>query len=225
MGHALRASTSIGIAFYPDDASDAPTLMKSADAAMYAAKAVAATTSSSFSADLNAEALRFFQLEQKLRHAVGNRELVLYYQPQVDTSAHRVCALEALVRWQSRKSGLVPPAEFIPVAEETGLSSNWANGSCASLPAVARMARGRLARVPVAVNLPPGSSSSAILSPASAASSTKRPVARHARTRDHRIVPDAQRRRCPGAGPRAGGDGHPAGDRRFRHRLFQPLPT
>jgi len=94
--------------------------MKSADAAMYAAKSRGRNNFQFFSADLNAEALRFFQLEQKLRHAVGNRELVLYYQPQVDTSAHRVCALEALVRWQSPKSGLVPPAEFIPVAEETG---------------------------------------------------------------------------------------------------------
>ncbi|MFO1344942.1 MAG: EAL domain-containing protein [Rhodocyclaceae bacterium] len=154
MGHALRASTSIGIAFYPDDASDAPTLMKSADAAMYAAKSRGRNNFQFFSADLNAEALRFFQLEQKLRHAVGNRELVLYYQPQVDTSAHRVCALEALVRWQSPKSGLVPPAEFIPVAEETGLIvelGEWVlREACRQLR---EWHEAGWPRVPVAVNL------------------------------------------------------------------------
>ena len=154
MGHALRASTSIGIAFYPDDASDAPTLMKSADAAMYAAKSRGRNNFQFFSADLNAEALRFFQLEQKLRHAVGNRELVLYYQPQVDTSAHRVCALEALVRWQSPKSGLVPPAEFIPVAEETGLIvelGEWVlREACRQLR---EWHEAGWPRVPIAVNL------------------------------------------------------------------------
>ncbi|HNJ76160.1 MAG TPA: EAL domain-containing protein [Azospira sp.] len=154
MGHALRASTSIGIAFYPDDASDAPTLMKSADAAMYAAKSRGRNNFQFFSADLNAEALRFFQLEQKLRHAVGNRELVLYFQPQVDTSAHRVCALEALVRWQSPKAGLVPPAEFIPVAEETGLIvelGEWVlREACRQLR---EWHEAGWPRVPIAVNL------------------------------------------------------------------------
>ena len=121
MGHALRASTSIGIALFPDDATDAQSLMKSADAAMYTAKSRGRNNFQFFSADMNAAAMRFFHLEQKLRHAVENNELVLYFQPQVDTVAHRVCGLEALVRWQSPKAGLVPPAEFIPVAEETGL--------------------------------------------------------------------------------------------------------
>lgn len=121
MGHALRASTSIGIALFPDDATDAQALMKSADAAMYTAKSRGRNNFQFFSADMNAAAMRFFHLEQKLRHAVENNELVLYFQPQVDTVAHRVCGLEALVRWQSPKAGLVPPAEFIPVAEETGL--------------------------------------------------------------------------------------------------------
>ncbi len=154
MGHLLQASTSIGIALFPDDARDAPSLMKSADAAMYAAKGRGRNNFQFYSADLNAEAMRFFQLEQKLRHAVGNRELVLYYQPQVDTAAHRVCALEALVRWQNPKAGLVPPAEFIPVAEETGLILEL--GEWVLREACRQMREWHDAgwpRVPVAVNL------------------------------------------------------------------------
>jgi diguanylate cyclase (GGDEF)-like protein/PAS domain S-box-containing protein len=120
-GHSLRASTSIGIALYPDDGRDAQTLMKNADTAMYSAKSRGRNNFQFFSADMNAAALRFFQLEQQLRHAVERNELLLHYQPQIDTVAHRVCGLEALVRWQRPEVGLMPPGEFIPVAEETGL--------------------------------------------------------------------------------------------------------
>ncbi|MCK6406926.1 MAG: EAL domain-containing protein [Rhodocyclaceae bacterium] len=121
LGHSLRASTSIGVSLFPDDAADGQTLLKNADTAMYAAKNRGRNNFQFFSAEMNAAALRFFQLEQRLRHAVSGGELVLHYQPQVDTGTHRVCGLEALVRWHNPKSGLLPPAEFIPVAEETGL--------------------------------------------------------------------------------------------------------
>lgn len=121
MGHALRASTSIGISLYPEDGRDAHSLMKNADTAMYTAKSRGRNNFQFFSPEMNEVAIRFFRLEQRLRLAVEHHEFVLHYQPQVDVSTHRVCGLEALVRWQSREGGLVPPAEFIPVAEETGL--------------------------------------------------------------------------------------------------------
>ncbi|MDQ5903785.1 MAG: hypothetical protein QG592_1317 [Pseudomonadota bacterium] len=121
MGHAVRASTSIGISLYPEDGRDAHALMKNADTAMYTAKSRGRNNFQFFSPEMNEVAIRFFRLEQRLRLAVENHEFVLHYQPQVDVSTHRVCGLEALVRWQSKESGLVPPIEFIPVAEETGL--------------------------------------------------------------------------------------------------------
>ena len=121
MGHSLRASTSIGISLFPEDGRDAQTLMKSADTAMYTAKNRGRNNFQFFSQEMNVVATRFFQMEQQLRHALEHAEFVLHYQPQIDTSAHRVCGLEALVRWQNPAGGLVPPAEFIGVAEETGL--------------------------------------------------------------------------------------------------------
>lgn len=121
MGHELRASTSIGISLFPEDGYDAQALMKNADTAMYSAKNRGRNNFQFFSPEMNAAANHFFRLEQRLRQAIDGGQLVLHYQPQVDVSAHRVCGLEALVRWQDPESGLVPPAEFIPVAEETGL--------------------------------------------------------------------------------------------------------
>ncbi|MBK9445057.1 MAG: EAL domain-containing protein [Betaproteobacteria bacterium] len=121
MGHSLRASSSIGISLYPDDGHDAQTLMKSADTAMYTAKSRGRNNFQFFSPEMNVAATRFFQMEQRLRQAVERDEFVLHYQPQVDVSVGRVCGLEALVRWKNPEGGLTPPADFISVAEETGL--------------------------------------------------------------------------------------------------------
>src|SRR5690606_4800598 len=102
------------------------------------------------------EAMHFFQMEQRLRRAVEQEEFVLHFQPQVDVVNQRVCGLEALIRWQDGENGLVPPGEFIPVAEETGLIlalGDWV------LRAACRQARAwhddGWPRVPVAVNLSP----------------------------------------------------------------------
>ena len=154
LGHHLRISTSIGVSQFPEDGRDAQTLMKNADTAMYTAKSRGRNNFQFFSADMNAAATRFFQLEQHLRHAVARNELVLHYQPQVDVAAGRVCGLEALVRWQNPESGLVPPNEFIPVAEETGLIielGEWVlREACRQLRA---WYDAGWPRVPVAVNL------------------------------------------------------------------------
>lgn len=156
-GHALRAPTSIGIALFPEDGRDAQALMKAADTAMYAAKSRGRNNFQFFSPVMNDLATRFFHIEQRLRRAIEEGEFVLHFQPQVDVSRHRVCGLEALIRWRDAESGdLVPPGEFIPVAEETGLIvdiGDWV------LRETCRQMRlwhdAGWPRVPVAVNLSP----------------------------------------------------------------------
>ncbi|MBU1237512.1 MAG: EAL domain-containing protein [Gammaproteobacteria bacterium] len=121
LGHDLRVTPSIGISIYPDDGFEALQLMKNADTAMYHAKSSGRNNFQFFAPRMNEEATRFFRLEHQLRHALEAGELLLHYQPQVRLTERAVCGVEALVRWQHPESGLMPPAEFIPVAEETGL--------------------------------------------------------------------------------------------------------
>ena len=114
-------TTSIGISIFPDDAADAQSLLKNADAAMYRAKELGRNNYQFYSKDLSTIALERLTLENDLRHALENEEFLLHYQPQIDLKTRQVIAVEALVRWQHPKLGLVSPAKFIPVAEETGL--------------------------------------------------------------------------------------------------------
>jgi len=120
-GHDLRVTPSIGVSLYPDDGLEALQLMKNADTAMYHAKASGRNNFQFFAPRMNEEATRFFRLEHQLGHALENGELLLHYQPQVRVTEKSVCGIEALVRWQHPESGLMPPGDFIPVAEETGL--------------------------------------------------------------------------------------------------------
>ncbi|GEM_PF-1268392 len=119
--HPIQVGASLGLAFFPDDGDDALTLMKHADTAMYAAKADGKGTYRFFRNDMMEQATRRLKLEVELRHAIANGELQLYYQPKVYVETGKICGVEALVRWRHPVLGLVSPADFIPVAEETGL--------------------------------------------------------------------------------------------------------
>jgi diguanylate cyclase (GGDEF)-like protein/PAS domain S-box-containing protein len=117
----LTVTPSIGIAVFPDDGRDAETLIRNSDAAMYHAKEMGRANYQFFTAEMNQAASRRLALEHDLRRALGKDELRVYYQPIIDTRTGRVAAHEALVRWQHPERGLVSPAEFIQLAEDTGL--------------------------------------------------------------------------------------------------------
>jgi diguanylate cyclase (GGDEF)-like protein/PAS domain S-box-containing protein len=120
-GHQLRATPSIGISIFPDDGDEVFGLMKSADTAMYHAKAAGRNNFQFFARAMNEQAEHFFSLENRLRQAIESGQLLLHYQPLVDWRRRAVCGMEALVRWNDPQDGLIEPGEFIPIAEETGL--------------------------------------------------------------------------------------------------------
>ncbi|PXF59389.1 MAG: diguanylate cyclase [Deltaproteobacteria bacterium] len=120
-GQELYVTGSVGIAVYPEDGEDTDTLLKNADAAMYYAKEADRNNFQFYAKHMNASTLARLDMEAKLKKALEQNELVLYYQPQVEMQTDRIVGLEALIRWQHPEMGLVSPAEFIPVAEETGL--------------------------------------------------------------------------------------------------------
>ncbi len=120
-GHELVVTPSIGIAIAPDDADTVEGLLKAADTAMYHAKATGKNNYLAYSPALDAADVARLELENDLRKAIDRNELVLYYQPQVDTMTGNVVGAEALMRWEHATQGLIPPFKFIPLAEETGL--------------------------------------------------------------------------------------------------------
>ena len=120
-GHQLRATPSIGISIFPDDGDEVFGLMKSADTAMYHAKAAGRNNFQFFARAMNEQAEHFFSLENRLRQAIESGQLLLHYQPLIDWRRRAVCGMEALVRWNDPQDGLIEPGEFIPIAEETGL--------------------------------------------------------------------------------------------------------
>jgi diguanylate cyclase (GGDEF)-like protein len=119
--HELYTTTSIGITIYPDDGETADELLKNADLAMYYAKRSGGNMYRYFSAKMSETALQRLTLENQLRKAIERGELDLHYQPQLDVVTGKFCGLEALLRWDSHELGQISPAEFIPLAEETGL--------------------------------------------------------------------------------------------------------
>ena len=117
----LHISASLGISVSPDDGTDSETLLQHADAAMYHAKKSGRNAYQFFAPAMNAFARERLELENGLRRALDQREFVLHYQPKVDVRTGRIDSAEALVRWRHPKRGLIAPAQFIPLAEETGL--------------------------------------------------------------------------------------------------------
>jgi len=114
-------TVSAGIAIAPDDGTEGDTLVSNADLAMYRAKEKGKNTFSLFTRDLNEKLHRRLELSNRLRHGLENDEFVVYYQPKVDTRQEKIVGVEALVRWEPEPGTLIPPYEFIPLAEASGL--------------------------------------------------------------------------------------------------------
>lgn len=119
--HEIYVTASVGISIYPDDASDMETLTRNADTAMYQAKGKGKNAYEEFHPELDYRVQKRLSVETKLRKALERGELQLYYQPQINLKDGRLVGLETLLRWNHPELGVVSPAEFIPVAEESGL--------------------------------------------------------------------------------------------------------
>jgi diguanylate cyclase (GGDEF)-like protein len=119
--HTLVVTPSIGVAVFPADGVEVDTLLRNADLAMYFAKRKGPGMQAFYDSSMNDAALHRFTLEGKLRGALERNEFTLHYQPQFDVRTGSVSGMEALLRWTNDELGVVPPVEFIPVAEETGL--------------------------------------------------------------------------------------------------------
>lgn len=120
-GQEIFVSASIGIAISPNDGDEIDLLMKHADTAMYRAKEQGGNNYQLYAPAMNQHATKRLALENNLRHALERGEFLLHYQPKVDLTTGQIVGMEALVRWKSPEIGMVSPAEFIPLAEETGL--------------------------------------------------------------------------------------------------------
>lgn len=126
--HEIFLGINIGISVYPGDGSDEDSLIKNGEFAMSHARGQGQNTYQFFSKSLNVAAFQKLSMENNLRRAIERDELRLFYQPKIDMRHKRVIGCEALIRWQHPELGLVPPAEFIPIAEDSGLIteiSNW----------------------------------------------------------------------------------------------------
>jgi diguanylate cyclase (GGDEF)-like protein/PAS domain S-box-containing protein len=153
-GQEVFPTASIGISMFPGDGPDSQALLKCADSAMYHAKAQGGNHFVFYHADMGAQSFEHLRLEGALQRALQRNEFVLQYQPQYDLSSGRVVGAEALLRWQSRRQGTVMPAEFIALAEETGLIvpiGEWVLS--AALAQAAAWRRAGLPELRVSVNL------------------------------------------------------------------------
>src|ERR1700693_4827420 len=120
-GRSLHIGASIGISLYPKDGIDAETLINNADMAMYHAKERGRSNFQFFEAEMNLKAVERQSMESDLRRALKQKEFLLHYQPKVNLETGEITGVEALIRWKQPDRGLVPPAQFVPIAEDCGL--------------------------------------------------------------------------------------------------------
>jgi diguanylate cyclase (GGDEF)-like protein/PAS domain S-box-containing protein len=136
-GHEIHTSISIGISCYPKDADNPIDLIRSADAALYRAKKIPGSSFEFYDAQMNAEQVERLMLKSKLRRSYELDELLIHYQPKINTESGQISGAEALVRWELSERGLILPSDFIPLAEETNLIfeiGEWVlNKACADL--------------------------------------------------------------------------------------------
>jgi predicted signal transduction protein with EAL and GGDEF domain len=119
--HELHVTTSIGVSLFPTDGTDAETLLKNADTAMYQAKATGRKSYRFFEPEMDLRAVERRTIEEGLRHALERQEFVLHYQPKLDIATGKIHGAEALIRWEHPEHGPMPPNSFISVAEDSGL--------------------------------------------------------------------------------------------------------
>ncbi|MDP5131697.1 MAG: EAL domain-containing protein [Paraglaciecola sp.] len=162
-GNLHNASVSTGISLYPDDAQDAEQLMRHADAAMYRAKQEGRNRFCFFSDELEEALLQRHQLEKTLRHALKHDELVVLYQPKINMHNHQVVGAEALVRLPDGNGSFISPAEFIPLAEESGLIIELGRQVLFKACAYIKLLLDQGLRVPISVNVAAAQFSSAEL--------------------------------------------------------------
>lgn len=120
-GQELFATTSVGVSLFPHDGQESQSLLKNAGSALYRAKKSGGDNYRFYTEDMNTKASKQFALETSLRHAIDNEEFVLHYQPRLAVDTLKITGVEALVRWEHPQLGMVSPAEFIPLAEDSGL--------------------------------------------------------------------------------------------------------
>ncbi|NVM93134.1 diguanylate cyclase (GGDEF)-like protein [Variovorax sp. SG517] len=120
-GRELHVTASVGVSIYPENGGDAETLLKNADTAMYRAKEKGRNTYRFYAAKMNAQSSEQLMLESALRHALERGELEMHYQPKMNMQTRRIVGVEALMRWHHPVLGMIPPVQFIPIAEELGL--------------------------------------------------------------------------------------------------------
>ncbi len=153
--HNLRVTPSIGISVFPHDGQDAQTLINNADTAMYSVKQSGRNAIQFYSPDLYISAHERLNMKYGLRHALAHGEFELHYQPQIDVQTHSLVGLEALLRWRHPGKGLLLPAQFLPVAETSGLIVSIGRWVLKTACAQCRIWQTAEMAVPVCVNLSP----------------------------------------------------------------------
>jgi len=153
-GSEIYITVSIGVTLYPTDSTDQDTLIRNADAAMYRAKDVGRNGYQFYTPEMNARSLEMLSLESSLRRALERNEFLFHYQPKASIATGETTGLEALLRWRHPERGLVSPAEFMPIMEETGLivqAGAWILNTVCSQ--IAEWQRAGVKPLPIAVNL------------------------------------------------------------------------